>query len=112
MFKTLVALIRGATASAEQQFADRNSLLLLDQQIRDGANSLERAKRALALTIAQDRQEEARITAAETRIAELELRVAAALRAGDETLAREGAEAIAALEADRDSIARRRLSSS
>src|SRR6185437_9526926 len=34
---------------------------------------------------------------------ELELRVAAALRAGDETLAREGAEAIAALEADRDS---------
>jgi phage shock protein A len=103
VFKTLVTIIRGATASAEQEFADRNALLLLDQQIRDATNSLERAKKALALTIGQDREEAARIATAETRIADLEARVMAALQAGDEALAREGAEAIASLEADRDS---------
>jgi phage shock protein A len=103
MFKTLVTIIRGATASAEQEFADRNALLLLDQQIRDATNSLERAKKALALTIGQDREEAARLATAETRIADLEARVTAALQAGDEALAREGAEAIAGLEADRDS---------
>jgi phage shock protein A len=103
MFKSLVTIIRGASASAEQEFADRNALLLLDQQIRDATSSLERAKRALALTIGQDRQEGARIAAAETRIAELEARVTAALQAGEDALAREGAEAIARLEADRDS---------
>lgn len=66
-------------------------------------NAIERAKKALALTIGQDRQEAARIAAVEKRIAELEARVTAALQAGEETLAREGAEAIADLEADRDS---------
>jgi phage shock protein A len=103
MFKTIVTLIRGATASAEQDFADRNALLLLDQQIRDATNALERAKKALALTIGQERHEAARIAAVEKRVAELEARVTAALQAGEETLAREGAEAIAGLEADRDS---------
>ena len=103
MFKTLVTLVRGATASAEQQFADRNALLLLDQQIRDAGNSLERAKKALALTIGQERQEAARIIGAQARIADLEARVTAALQAGDESLAREGAQSIAGLEADRDS---------
>jgi phage shock protein A len=103
MFKTLVTIIRGAGVSAEQAFADRNALLLLDQQIRDATNSLERAKKALALAIAQDRQEGARVAAAETQIAELEARVTAALQAGAEDLARDGAEAIARLEADRNS---------
>jgi phage shock protein A len=103
MFKTLVTLIRGATAAAEQELADRNALLLLDQQIRDATNSLERAKKALALTMGQDREEAARIAAAERRIADLEARVTAALQVGDEAIAREGAEAIAGLEADRDS---------
>jgi phage shock protein A len=103
MFKTFVTLVRGASASAEQGFADRNALLLLDQQIRDATNSLERAKKALALTIGQDRQEAARIAAADSRITELEIRVTAALTAGEEILSREGAETIAALEADRDS---------
>jgi phage shock protein A len=102
MFKTLVTIIRGASASAEQDFADRNALLLLDQQIRDATNALEHAKKALALAIAQNRQEEARVAAAETQIAELEARVTAALQAGAEALARDGAEAIARLEVDRN----------
>ena len=42
------------------------------------------------------------------RIADLEVRVKAALKAGNEGIAREGAEAIAALEADRDAAEKAR----
>ena len=34
MFKTIVTLMRGASARAEEEFADRSALLILDQQIR------------------------------------------------------------------------------
>lgn len=102
MFKMFVTLFRGGVAEAGEAIADRNALLILDQQVRDATAAFERAKKALALAIAQDRQESVRLGATRSRIAGLEERVAAALDAGDEVLAREGAEAIAALEADRD----------
>lgn len=102
MLKMFLTFVRGGAAVAEERFADRNALLILDQQMRDAAAAFERAKKALAIAIAQDRQETERLAAGNVRIADLENRVAAALAAGDEGLAREGAEAIAALEADRD----------
>src|SRR5437764_4621341 len=80
MLKTFVPLVRGAEFRAEEEFADRSALLILDQQIRDSAAGIERAKRAL------------------------EERAVAALSAGREELASEAAEAIAVMEADRDSI--------
>src|SRR5260370_1353530 len=57
MFKTIVTLVRGAAFRAEEEFADRSALLILDQQIRDAAAGIERAKRALAIAIAQDEAE-------------------------------------------------------
>jgi len=57
MLKTIVTLIRGATFRAEEEFVDRSALLILDQQIRDSAAGIERAKRALAVAIAQDEAE-------------------------------------------------------
>ncbi len=99
MFKMFLTLLRGGAAEAGEAIADRNALTILDQQIRDAGSSFERAKKALA--IAQDRQEVARIDGLRTRIADLDLRVVAAIEAGDELAARDGAEAIAALEADR-----------
>lgn len=102
MLKTLLLLIRGSAASAAEELADRNALLILDQQMREASAAIERAKRALALAIAQDGAEAKRLDAAILRIADLEVRVKVALKAGNEGIAREGAEAIAALEADRD----------
>ena len=102
MFKTLLLLIRGSAASAAEELADRNALLILDQQMREAGAAIERAKRALALAIAQDGAEAKRLDAAIARIADLEVRVKAAIAAGNEGIAREGAEAIAALEAERD----------
>lgn len=105
MLKMFLTFIRGSAALAEERFADRNALVILDQQLRDAASTFERAKKALALAIAQDQQESMRLAAGNARIADLELRVSAALVAGDDGLAREGAEAIASLEADRDAAA-------
>ena len=104
MLKTIITLVRGATFRAEEEFADRSALLILDQQIRDSAAAIERAKRALAIAIAQDEAEGKRLETTLTRIADLEERAVAALAASREELAAEAAEAIAVMEADRDSI--------
>jgi phage shock protein A len=105
MFKTIVTLMRGSAAAAAEEVADRHALLILDQQMRDAAGALERAKRALALAIAQDRQEGLRLDRIIAQIADLETRVGAALSAGQDAPARDGAEAIARLEAERDAAA-------
>jgi phage shock protein A len=101
MFKFFITLLRGAEAAATQQLADHNALAILDQQVRDSGLALEQAKKALALAMARQQQEAERLKACEARIADLEARVSAAIRGGQDDLAEEGAEAIAALEADR-----------
>ncbi len=93
----------GQAHDAEQAFADRNAVPLLAQQIRDAAQSIQSARRSVAIAIAQNEQE--RIQHATTfisRIDDLETRASAALAKGNEGLAREAAEAIAYLEAERD----------
>lgn len=102
MFKTVLTIFRGSVAAAGEDLEDRTALLILDQQMRDTAAALERSKRAVALAIAQDQQEGRRLEATETRIADLEIRAAAALDGGRDDLAREAAQAIASLEAERD----------
>jgi len=102
MFKTVLTLFRGTVASAGEELEDRAALLILDQQMRDGAAAVERSKRTLALAIAGDQQEGKRLEATNAQIADLEQRATAALEGGREDLAREAAEAIAKLEAERD----------
>lgn len=100
MFKTVVTLLRGRAFEAEERLADRHALSLLDQQMRDAALSVERAKKALAIAAAQDQTEARKLEATRAQIAELESRAVAALRAGREDLAQKAAENIAALEGD------------
>jgi phage shock protein A len=108
MFKTVITLLRGRAHEAEEQLADRHALAILDQQMRDAAGAVERAKRALALAVAQDRQEERRLGETRAQIADLEQRAIAALQGGREDLAQKAAEAIAALEADAAAAAKAR----
>ena len=100
MFKTLLTIARGRSFEAGQSVADANALTLLDQQIRDATGNLDRARRALAISAAQDGAELRRIEAMRARISELETRAVAALDGGREDLATQAAEAIANLEAD------------
>jgi len=102
MLKTLITMVRGRTALIAEELADQNALLILDQQMRDAAGALDRAKKALAIAVAQQGQEEQRLEATRSRIADLETGAIAALGSGREDLAAEAAEAIATLEAERD----------
>src|SRR5215213_10917085 len=104
MLKTIVTLMRGAVSRAEEEVTDRSALLILDQQIRDSAAGIERAKRALAVAIAQDEGEGKRLETTLSRIADLEERAVAALTGGRDELAAETAEAIAVMEADHEAI--------
>ena len=100
VLKLFVTLFRGRAAEAAETVADHNALPLLDQQIRDAAAALGRARRALALAMAQEAQEAPRLEEAAKRIADLEDRARQALAAGRDDLATEAAEAIAGLEAE------------
>lgn len=102
MFKLISILLRGRAHDAEQAFADRNAVPLLAQQIRDAAQSIQSARRSVAVAIAQNEQEKVQHGAIVARIADLEVRATAALAKGNDGLAREAAEAIAFLEAERD----------
>src|SRR2546422_5035298 len=102
MFKTVLTLFRGSVAAAGEELEDRSALLILDQQMRDAAAAVERSKRTLAIAIAQDQMEGRRLDATNARIADLEIRATAALDGGREDLAREAAQQVANLEADRD----------
>lgn len=102
MFKTVLTIFRGSVAAAEEELQDRTALVVLDQQMRDAAAAVDRSKRTLALAIAGDAQEGRRLEATNARIADLEVRASAAIEGGREDLAREAAQAIANLEAERD----------
>ena len=100
MFKTIVTLFRGRIAAADEALADSNALALLDQQMRDVTAVLGRARRALAVALAQQQAEDARTGETRRRITDLEDRAREALQAGQKALAVEAAEAIAALEGE------------
>jgi len=102
MLKTLVTLVRGRTFAIAEGVADQNALLILDQQMGDATGALDRAKKALAVAIAQESQEGQRLDATRSRIEDLETRAVAAIEAGRDDLATEAAEAIATLEGERD----------
>jgi len=102
MFKLISILLRGRAHDAEQAFADRNAVPLLAQQIRDAAQSIQSARRSVAVAIAQNEQEKVQHAMIVARIDDLETRASTALAKGNEGLAREAAEAIAYLEAERD----------
>jgi len=101
MLKQLFALVRGRSYEAGQEVVDRNALVILRQQIRDCADAIAAARRAVAIAIAQNEQEIAQYQRLVGRIDDLETRATLALQAGKHELAREAAETIAVLEAER-----------
>jgi phage shock protein A len=101
MWKQFSALLRGQTHEAGERVADRHALVILRQQIRDSAAAVAAARRAVAIATAQNQAEAAGRTRLAARIEDLEARAIAALERGEAALAREAAEAIALLEAER-----------
>ena len=101
MFKTILTLCRGATHAAEQEFIDNNAHLLLQQQMRDASREVAVARQSVAVAIAQNRQEQVQHEKLLSRLDDLETRTLAAIRQDKQDLAREAAEMIALMEAER-----------
>lgn len=98
MFGTLKTLFIGASARAEDAVRDTYAIELIDQKIREVDASLAAAKATLASLIQRQRSEQKLADALTGRIATMTTRVSEALEAGNETIAAEGAEAIATME--------------
>ncbi|ESY47105.1 MULTISPECIES: PspA/IM30 family protein [unclassified Mesorhizobium] len=105
MLKQFFALVRGRSYEAAEAVVDRNALIILRQQIRDCADAIAAARRAVAIAIAQNEQEVAQYKKLVLRIDDLENRTIAAIEQGQNELSREAAETIAMLEAERDASA-------
>jgi phage shock protein A len=102
MLKRLITIVRSCFFSVGEAAADQHALLILDQQMRDAGAAIDRAKKRVAVAIAQEQQEGQRLEETRARIADLETRAVAALEDGREDLAIEAAETIASLEGERD----------
>ncbi|ESZ03344.1 MULTISPECIES: PspA/IM30 family protein [unclassified Mesorhizobium] len=102
MLKQFFALVRGRSYEAAETVVDRNALVILRQQIRDCADAIAAARRAVAIATAQNEQEVVQFKKLVVRIDDLEKRTIAAIEQGQNELAREAAETIAMLEAERD----------
>ncbi|MBM2714486.1 PspA/IM30 family protein [Mesorhizobium caraganae] len=102
MLKQFFALVRGRSYEAAEAVVDSNALVILRQQIRDCADAIAAARRAVAIAIAQNEQEVAQFKKLVVRLDDLEKRTIAAIEQGQNELAREAAETIAMLEAERD----------
>lgn len=102
MFKQFFALVRGRSFDAAETVLDGSALVILRQQIRDCAEAVNAARRAVAIAMAQNEQEISHCKRLIERIADLETRTIAAIEQGKSELARDAAESIACLEAERD----------
>jgi phage shock protein A len=102
MLKQFFALVRGGLYETAEAVTDRNGLTILRQQIRDCAQAVTAARKAVAIAIAQNEQELEQKARLVTRIEDLETRAVAALRQDKAALAREAAGSIALLEAERE----------
>lgn len=102
VWRRLVDAVRGGAHELGEAIADSQALRILDQEIRDADAELHRAKDALAEMMAHCKVALDRRDASAKRVEEYEGYALKALRAADETLAREVAAKIAAIEEERD----------
>jgi phage shock protein A len=101
MLKTLATIVRGAAAEAEEAVFDANATRVLAQQLRDAAESMEHAKRELAMAMAHRASEQRAIEAVDKRMTYLEQGAIDAINGRRDDLASEAATMIAALEDER-----------
>lgn len=100
MYRQIFTLFRGAAFTAAETFSDRNALLILQQQLRDCAHAVTSARTAVAVAMAQHKQEIQQCALLSERLLDLEERAIAAIQQEKHSLAQEAAATIAQLEAE------------
>ena len=102
VWNKLVTALRGAAHEAGEAVTDSQALRILDQEIRDADNDLNKSKEALAEIMAKQKLAAGKLQATRLKIAEYEGYAIKALETSDEALALEVAGKVAVLETQRD----------
>ena len=98
IWNKLVTALRGAAHEAGEAVTDSQALRILDQEIRDADNDLNKSKEALAEIMAKQRLAASRLQQTRAKVAEYEGYAVKALDTSDEALALEVAGKVAVLE--------------
>lgn len=104
--RKLSTLFRAYEADAGQAVIDAHALKILEQELRDAAAGVGDATRELTGLMAREMADERAHNAADRRAREHEAHALKALEKGDEALARQCADVVAAAEAERDRYGR------
>lgn len=95
----MMTALRGGVNEAGEAIVDSQALRILDQEVRDAGVELQQSKDSLAAIMARQKVSEAKCASMQADIEKHEHYAAQALEKGDEALALEVAEKIAAFEA-------------
>lgn len=98
IWSKMITALRGGVNEAGEAIVDSQALRILDQEIRDASEELNKSKDGLAALIAQQKLAEEKANTLKEDIKKNEDFVLAALEKGDESLAEELAERIANFE--------------
>ena len=102
VWNKLVTALRGAAHEAGEAVTDSQALRILDQEIRDADNDLNKSKEALAEIMAKQKLAAGKLQVTQGKITEYEGYAVKALDTSDEALALEVAGQVALLETQRD----------
>jgi len=102
VFKKIMTAVRGGAREAGEAVVDANAIRILEQEIKDAENHMEKAKRDLTGVMAKQMQAERELRRINDSIAEHEGYAVKALDKGDEALALEVAEKISTLEIEKN----------
>ncbi len=100
LLNKLLTAVRGVAHEAGEAIVDEQGVRILEQEIRDSKENMNKAKTSLTAVMAESMAANRKVTALENEIKEYEGYVAAALNKGDEGLAMEAAEKLAELETE------------
>ncbi len=100
LLKKIFTAIRGGATEAGEAIVDANSIRILEQEIRDAENHINKAKQDLTSVMAKEMQAEREIEGFKKQAIDYEGFAIEALNKGDEALATEIAEKIAGIEAE------------
>ena len=100
IFKKIWTAVRGGANEAGEAIVDSQALRILDQEIRDAAKELDKAKASLTTVMAQKMAVERKVKELKNSVEEHEGYAIKALDGGQESLAVEIAEKIASLSND------------
>lgn len=104
--RKLFTLFRAYEVEAGQAVIDAHALKILEQELRDAASGVAEATRELTGLMAREMADRRAFEAADHRASEHEVFALKALQKGNEPLARQCADVIAAAEAERDRYGR------